>query len=225
HRQAKIMVRDFLRRRGLTAEIEWIVDCLPGDRRADVMVWSARGNMFAIEIQQSSISIDDIEARTKSYFRAGIRVLWLVLVDNKRLEDAEALADGKRRRIERYPASHWERWIHGFNYGHIWLLNVDGWHLLKGNLEEHELYVESSSWFADGEEHSAGGYFRSSKRFRELTIEEPLKLDNALIDTFHRKQHLIWKYFYPEGKAATFVPRSPLQGDVAPGRDCSTSTS
>lgn len=40
HLEAKQIVFDGLQTRGVTAMLEYVVDTLPGDRRADVMAWS-----------------------------------------------------------------------------------------------------------------------------------------------------------------------------------------
>lgn len=43
HMKAKILVANAAKLRGLRAELEFVVNTMPGDRRADVMVWSPKG--------------------------------------------------------------------------------------------------------------------------------------------------------------------------------------
>lgn len=172
------------------------------------MVWGKNNEMLAIEVQQSSISLQNLEARTESYFRSGVRVLWLILVTNKKFEATEVVNGENKKWIERYPARHWERWIHTFNYGHLWFFNIDDTSLWKGKLASHELYVENSSWYEDGEEQTAGGYFRYSKRFKELTLEGPFKLDDILLVPFFRKKYCTKDFNFPEGNAATLTPKN-----------------
>jgi Competence protein CoiA-like family len=67
HLGAKKLVRDALVARGLRAELEYTVAALPGDRRADVMVWSPAGEMVAVELQHTSIALSEIDARAFCY--------------------------------------------------------------------------------------------------------------------------------------------------------------
>ena len=51
HLEAKALVQAALTGRGLKAEVEFVVNTLPGDRRADVMAWSPKGLQIAFELQ------------------------------------------------------------------------------------------------------------------------------------------------------------------------------
>ncbi|MCI0365536.1 MAG: hypothetical protein L0219_16865 [Phycisphaerales bacterium] len=77
HLDAKKLFRDTLAVRGLRAEVECVVPSLPDDRRADVMVWSPKGARLAIELQHTSLNLEDIERRAFSYAHAGIAQLWI----------------------------------------------------------------------------------------------------------------------------------------------------
>lgn len=72
HLEAKLLVANALGKRGLKAEVEFVVNALPGDRRADVMAWSPKGLQITIELQHTPIGLDEIEKRASSYARAGI---------------------------------------------------------------------------------------------------------------------------------------------------------
>jgi len=107
----------------------------------------------AIEVQISSLTMSKIIDRTEEYNRLGIYVLWLPVF-------------GDALEAERYAPKQWEKWLHAAYYGRVyyWLhgLNVAAVHF-----DEYQLWVEESSWYSsDGEEMSAGGYFKRSKRYR-----------------------------------------------------------
>jgi hypothetical protein len=94
HLEAKKLVRDALVTRGLRAEMEYIVATLPGDRRADVMVWSPEEVPLAIELQHTSIGLDEIEKRAFSYAGAGIAQIWIPFLRTSALRDAEPRGAG-----------------------------------------------------------------------------------------------------------------------------------
>ncbi len=72
HLEAKLLVAKALAGRGLRAEVEFVVNTLPGDRRADVIAWSPNGRQIAFELQHTPIDLNEIESRASSYARAGI---------------------------------------------------------------------------------------------------------------------------------------------------------
>ncbi len=47
HMESKVLVADAFKKRGLRAELGFVVKTLPGDRRADVMAWSPKGLQIA----------------------------------------------------------------------------------------------------------------------------------------------------------------------------------
>lgn len=202
HYRAKILVRDSLRRRGIRAEIEWIVDCLPEDRRADVMAWSLNGNMYAIEIQQSSISVEEIILRTESYFRVGIAVAWVIVGGEQAFNNHEAMKLAKSIWIQRYSAPYWQQWIHDFNKDHLWMLNPVEGSFWCGKFDNCTTWIESTKW--------GGGYDKTLKRIKELTLEGPFSPDDLLIDSFYRKRSTYKHYHVPAGKVATLTPRQSV---------------
>ena len=59
---------------------ERVVLSSESDRRADVLVWKVGGDRrVAIEVQHSSLSVADIERRTKAYIAADVPVIWIGL--------------------------------------------------------------------------------------------------------------------------------------------------
>ncbi len=107
----------------------------------------------AIEVQRSNLSVNEITVRTAAYAKLGIYVLWLAL-SNEKLND------------EKYSPKAWEKWCHAAYFGRVyyWISELI---ILPVHFSEYSLYVESSSWYDEyGEEQSAGGYTKSSKRYK-----------------------------------------------------------
>ena len=205
HLEAKTRLKDAFLARGLRVEVECEVDTLPGDRRADVMVWSPKGTRFAIELQHTPIGLSEIEERTESYHRAGVGVIWVGFLHPAVWKAAEARGGGQYV-VRRYSARPWERWTHGYNYGHVWLYDPAQGCLWQGRLNKHEIYVEESNWYdSDGNENYSGGYTRVSKRWRELILQGPVPLDAVKIEPFRRKPIRLGNNNYPGGRSARFV--------------------
>ncbi|HIJ42510.1 MAG: competence protein CoiA family protein [Rhodospirillales bacterium] len=210
HLTAKSRFRDAFERRGLKVAVEHEVESLLGDRRADVMVCSPNGRRVAIELQHNTISVEDIETRTEGYLAAGISVIWVPFLPKGLLETAESLAEkeGAPLVIKKYPARAWERWLHGYNFGGLWMYDPSTGKLWRGRLKGHELFVEPAHWFDEtGEERYTGGNYRYSKRWRELTLWGPIDLDGAKIEFFNRRKTEMGNFRYPGGKAARFTVR------------------
>lgn len=114
HMESKIVVADALRARGLRAELEFVVDPMPGDGRAGIMVWSPNGKQTAFELQHTPIGLDEIERRAGSYTRAGIAQIWIPFIK------PNIWTDGYNRSlnefsVEKYTPRHFERGAHSLN--------------------------------------------------------------------------------------------------------------
>ena len=94
--------------------MEYVVDTLSGDRRADVMTWSPTGVAVAFELQHTSIGLDEIESRSRSYARAGIAQLWIPFLNDAALRQAESRSGGSLF-VERYSPRPFEKWVHGLH--------------------------------------------------------------------------------------------------------------
>ncbi len=208
HLDAKLNLRDAFLKRGLKADVEFEIESLNGDRRADVIVWSPVGDPVAIELQHSTLVFEEFEKRTRSYIAADIPVIWVPFLRPKIWEDAKLLdnaVDGDYW-IERYSAKPWERWVNGYNFGSIWYFDPRNCMMWRGKLEAHEIYVEQSEWYdQNGTEQSAGGYPRYSRRWRELTLWGPYTLGKLRIKKFHRVKKTIGNHVYPESQGAKFI--------------------
>lgn len=206
HRDAKKLVAEGIRRRGLTAEIEHVVATQTGDRRADVMAWSETGQSLAFELQHTSISLDEIEQRASSYARAGIAQLWIPFLRPAVWTDGE-WHDEKTWFVERYSARPFERWVHGMGgKSGMWMYDPKAQRFWLARLEGHQFYVESTSWYSQGgEEQSAGGYYKWSKRYRELTLTGPYTIDQLNLTVSRRRAFRSAGYNWPAGLVGRFV--------------------
>jgi len=205
HREAKKLVATGLAEKGLRTEVEYVVDTMTGDRRADVMVWSSNDSQLAIELQHSTISLDDIERRTRSYASAGITQIWIPFLKESVLDNATRNTNGTLL-VEKYSARPFEKWIHGLNGKNgMWMYAPSTREFYHASLAPHQIYVESSSWYSEGgEEQSAGGYYKNSKRWRELTLTGPFKLEQLRLKTFGRTAYSIHVYNWPAARLAKF---------------------
>jgi competence protein CoiA len=117
----------------------------------------------AIEIQRSNLSVNEISERTSAYEKLGIHVLWLALFNKKLGED-------------RYSPKAWEKWCHATYFGRVyyWVADLT---IVPVHFSEYQNYVESSSWYNEyGEEQSAGGYYKASKRYKTPSLGAYLNL-------------------------------------------------
>lgn len=150
HRKAKWAIYDALNKRSDVSECE--LEKSWGEVVSDIFV-VIRGASIAIEVQISNLTIDQIIHRTKMYYSKDIAVLWLPLfLDN--------MSKNK------YSPKAWERWLHATYYGRVyyWLADLT---VVPVHFGAFNLYVEESHWYSEyGEEQNAGGYERTSKRYK-----------------------------------------------------------
>ncbi len=213
HMTAKNAIRTVLLERGLQSEVEFEIRDLPGDRRADVMVWSPKGIRVAIELQHTTIGLESLEARAFSYARGGIAQIWIPFLRGSVWDEYEKCDDGTIF-VERYPARPYERWIHGFHAGRgMWMYEPKRNALWRANLSSHPLHVKGPSWYpSETEEQWAGDYYRFSKRFRELRLRGPYDPRSLRLTTRVRPACATTHHKWPAGRVAEFVttlPRPP----------------
>ena len=206
HLEAKLLVASALATRGLRAEVEFVVNTLSGDRRADVMAWSLMGLQIAFELQHTPIDLNAIERRASSYARAGIAQIWIPFLKASVWKDGEPRKGGWF--IERYSPRPFERWVHGFNGKHgMWMYDPDDKEFWLGSLAGHQIYVEGTSWYSEGgDENYCGGFHRWSKRFKELTLEGPCSAEKLLIKIEARRAFATKDYSWPAGRVAHLTP-------------------
>lgn len=206
HLEAKALVRSALVSRGLRAEVEFEVDTMPGDRRADVMVWSPKGRKIAFELQHTSIDLNEIEARASSYSRVGIAQIWIPFLRNAVWKDGEPRAGGWL--VKRYSPRPFERWVHGFNGKHgMWMYDPIKQDFWLGHMTGHQIYIPETTWYSEGgEENSGGGFYRWSKRYKQLSLAGPYKIENLLIRAEPRTEFATKDYDWPAGLIVHLIP-------------------
>lgn len=99
HREAKTAIYDALRADPRVSAVQ--MEKPLGASRPDVYFEQGRVRV-AIEVQRTSITINDMMVRTEAYARAGIAVLWVCLGRPTRLKS-------------------WQKWVHMSNYARIYV--------------------------------------------------------------------------------------------------------
>lgn len=204
HLRAKTLLRDSFVRRGFASDVELPVLSSGGDRRADVAVWTPGvANLLAIEVQHQPISYGAIERRTLAYQAANVPVIWLGVLASDKIGKAEAVPGGIK--LAKYTVKPWEKWAHALSMGELWFIEPEAGRMWKGKFQAHMIHVESSSWYENGEEQSAGGYSRYSKRWRDLILEGPIEMDNINLELFSRKNWTSKEFTVPAGRFGRFT--------------------
>jgi competence protein CoiA len=131
--------------------------------RADVLISSLTSKRrYAIEVQISPLSMDEIIERTRRYAKQDIYVLWLF--------------EWKRELLsESYTPSVKERWAHALYYGWVYYYQCDA-EVCPVKFGKYLLHRPESTWYENGEKQFAGGYDVVSKRYRTPIAGKPLSL-------------------------------------------------
>lgn len=208
HLAAKAVMRDAFAARGLRAEVEYVVPELAGDRRADVMVWSPGGAAVAIELQHTSITLPEIEARAASYAQRGIAQIWVPILRASAWNGAQRPrkgADGDWL-IERYAVREWELWICGLAGDDIWFYDPRIMALWRGRFGEYRLWVREQRWIAaDHREVVREPYSYPSRRWRSLTLWGPVRPAELRLQRYTRAAAQDDLHRYPAGPLARFI--------------------
>lgn len=206
HLAAKLLLREAFAARGLRAEVEQVVPALPGDRRADVMVWSPSGIPVALELQHATLRLDEITRRAFSYAREGVAQIWLPFLRPTAWVGADPDGSEGDLFLARYPAKPFERWVQGFDRDGLWFYDPDQGALWRGRLAPHRIRVEGFRWYdRAGEQKRAGGFHRWSKRWRELTLWGPYAPAKVRIEIGRREARNEGPYEWPAGRVGRFV--------------------
>lgn len=202
HLTAKTVIKEGFQARGLRAEVEVEVISAAGDRRADVLVWSPKApHRAAIEVQHQPLSFDAIARRTVAYMVAKTPVAWVSLLNAQSWEHAKAVGD--HFVINKYSVRPWERWAHSYGMGELWFFDAVGEKLWRGVLKAHIIEVPMSSWYnSDGSEEYAGGYERTSRRWRKLHLYGPYEPSRVALKVHKRKPWQGKHFDVPGGWAA-----------------------
>ena len=206
HLEAKRAVHAALTARGVRAELEFSVETLPGDRRADVMAWSPGGRMIAIELQHTSISAEEIAERAFAYARAGAAQIWISFLPASVWKEALQKADGTWL-IRRYAPRQFELWIDGLTAkAGRWMYDPQAKLFWLAKMKAHEIVEEETIWYAPGGiEHYRPARKRVSKKFRDLVLEGPFPPGALRIAVRNRKAFALKSHRWPAGAVASFT--------------------
>lgn len=216
HLMAQRRIAEALRARGVNAELEVFMPSLAGDRRIDVLAWSADrpDKRIAVEAQASDLTPELIAARTRSYNTEGVAPLWLRLLDFGLFERVQTLPHRATVWIDRYRARAWERWVHDQLGGRLWFLDQDTFLAWRGTFVPAHGYREGAAWYEpDGEEMAAGGNWRDIVQWVELELDGPfalaeLRLNRGWVVGADKIQRLAAWFVGPDEPAA--APGPPL---------------
>jgi len=199
HMSGKNYLAQSLRRKGWPAEIECALNIPVGDRRADVVSWTSQNQFLAFEIQHSSIGLSEISERAAAYASRNIAQMWIPVLKAD-VWKAAVNVDQGRYVIEKFSAVKFIRWIHGFAGKHgMWMFDPSNdcyWH---GRLSDYMIDVPLTDWREDGNEMSAGGYSKRSKRWKTLTLTGPFQFEQLTINIKYRKEFRTPQYYWPSG--------------------------
>jgi Competence protein CoiA-like family len=207
HLEAKRLVHEALMARGVQAELEFSLETLPGDRRADVMAWSPKGRMIAIELQHTSISADEIAERAFAYARAGAAQIWISFLPASLWKEALDKGDGTWL-VRRYAPRQFEHWIDGLTAkAGRWMYDPQSKQFWLVKMAPHEVHEEETIWYAPGGiEHYRAARTKVSKKFRDLVLRGPYHLDGLRVALRRRKALTTKTVRWPAGEIASFVP-------------------
>jgi hypothetical protein len=208
HREAKRLLLDCLKLRGLRAQAEFVVDTLPGDRRADVMVWHpVSGQMIAFELQHSSVSVEEIQRRAFSYARANIAQIWIPFLRSNYL--SQATQEAGSLHIKRYCPRPFERWVGELHRETgTWMFEPQSKTMWLALMVPSKLYKSESTWYDEGgDERNSGGYLYDSKRYWDLSLFGPFNLQELLVKLSARPAVRNSSGRWPAGRIASFQRR------------------
>jgi len=178
---------------------------IDGDRRADVLLHAPEdAYRVALEAQNSSLDYTALEVRTTAYLSAGVPVIWVPILNRKRLGEIQRVAGTNIYHVSQFSAPPWLLCVHDLQGG-LWYCDPVARGVWRGRLVDCMLYRNPTSWFADGDEHSAGGHWYSSERWSSLFLEGPFDLSRLRVMRVKRPLRKRRAYRLPGGIGADFI--------------------
>jgi Competence protein len=207
HLKAKEYVQAEFERRGIRAETEYIIDTMPGDRRADVMLWTPGGSMVAIELQHTSIDPRNLAERVAAYARVGIRQCWIPFVPDVVWKKGAATKFGWIR--QGYSPRTFETWLHRMQGKNgVWMFDRRDSNFWLATLRPHTVYKEHRYYIdSSGEERSSGGYEYISDSKRDLHLTGPHNLESLMVHRLEIRAGRWAGVGWPKMRIAWLQPR------------------
>lgn len=207
HARAKLALARTWRARGYLTDVEVVVPGSPaigGDRRTDALVVGPNGRRYAFEVQRSSITLAELQARALFYAKSGIAQLWLPFLEEGKLDEAKVLEHP--RYLPRYRVTSFLSWLNGFVDGErrgVWAFDPRDLRLWRARMSD--IVVEDFSIYAVDFE-------RKLKAHKDLTLEGPFGLEEVGIRARSRISESDGPYRWPAGRyielIAGYVERS-----------------
>jgi hypothetical protein len=122
----------------------------------------------------------------------------------KRLENVQRVAGTNIYFVSHFSAPSWQLWVHDLQGG-LWYYDPVARAVWRGLLDDCMLYRNPTSWFADGDEHSAGGHWYSSERWSSLFLQGPFDLTQLRAKRIKRSLRKRRTYHLPGGIGANFI--------------------
>jgi hypothetical protein len=206
HRRAKILIAERFGGAGYEVDIEHVL--LSGERRADVFLRNPQGDAVAVEIQKSSIQLEEIQERAFSYAAMGVAQFWLPLISSSDVERGTPFEGGYR--IEKFHLRPFQKWVRGLAFGHdIWFLDAETEVAWKATVAPHQLFKEPRTIYTEGGgEDEVAGYHYPSKKWVELTLRGPFSLSHLRLVTWPRHKFSTKQSSWPACRVAGFSPAS-----------------
>jgi competence protein CoiA len=127
-------------------------------------------NYVAIEVQNTSISIEEINRRFEKYSELGIHLIWVFPQEKPKCFSHGEFED------EVCKVKIWEQHIHDIQQERVYYWTHGGY-VVPYHYAPYFSYKEQSNWYnSNGDEQSAGGYWEEKK-----TIKTPLRCPSGEI--------------------------------------------
>jgi hypothetical protein len=89
----------------------------------------------------------------------------------------------------------------------MWMYDPAKKEFWLGRLEGHQIYVGETTWYSEGgEENHGGGFYKHSKKYKELTLHGPHRIETLLLDLKKRPAFQANIYRWPAGKFVQLIP-------------------
>ncbi len=151
--------------------------------RPDVSLY-IRDIPVAIEIQNSSIEINEIERRACCYFKLGVNLLWVI--PEREPKDYIDTDDGKKL-IHR--PKEWQKYLHAMYFGKLYFWQEEAF-VSPVHMEPYKYYVEPGNWIDD--------FYDDIGESLEGTYWHDENYDGADYGGYHKTSSTKKEVLYPE---------------------------
>lgn len=191
HEKAKAAILAGVRASGAVAEPEQEVLSIDGDRRADVIAFAPQSETTtdrlklrrAFEVQYSTISFDELMARTNAYLAEKLPVLWIPVIDEDKFKDLFLVEGTSFVCVSGCSVPSWVEDIARL-HRRLWVYVPQSNGFWRAWLMPHWCYKNPTEPYVDGNgEHHSGnsGYWYPAAKKRDLYLDGPFPFDALTI--------------------------------------------